>query len=72
MRAVFRVASVLVASVGTLAAIALLATLVSTSLANPVLPGFEMWRVLAIVALTATLVAAVLAWARLIRSATRA
>jgi heme/copper-type cytochrome/quinol oxidase subunit 2 len=66
MRSAFRAASFLVASIGLLAAVALLATLESTSLANPVRTGFEIWWVLMAVAVTATLVAAVLAWARLI------
>lgn len=66
MRSALRAASVLVASIGMLAAVALLATLESTSFASPVRPGFEIWRIIATVAVTATLVAAVLAWARLI------
>jgi len=67
MRSGFRAASFLVASIGLLAAVALLATLEAASVASPVRPSFEIWRVLATVAVTATLVAAVVAWARLIK-----
>lgn len=57
-----------IASAITFLAVILLATMLGSALSSPVLAGFEMWRALALVAIGSTLVAAVFAWARLLRA----
>jgi uncharacterized membrane protein YdjX (TVP38/TMEM64 family) len=61
-----RTATFYIASAVTVLAAILLATLLGSALISPTLPGFEIWRLLALVAIASTLVAAVFAWARLL------